>query len=323
MKNKRVLITGGLGFLGSNLARECLRQGAIVTLFDNLDEQAGGNLFNVKEIKESVRLIQQDIRDYGLVKKTVDGQDLIFHCAAYSSHTGAMNDPFSNIDVNCKGTLNLLEAVRHTSPKAKLVYAGTSTQTGKMIYSPMDENHPEFPLDIYSANKSLAEKYVLIYGNSYGLDVTVLRFANTYGPRAYIKSARLGFINYFIGLGLAGKKITVFGDGKQLRNVSFVEDSIAAMILTTQREEARGQVYFAVSKERYSVAQIAESIASVIGGQLEFIGWPQDRVAIEVGDALITNEKIYNNLGWSPTTTLAEGLSKTALFYRPNLKEYL
>ena len=215
LAGKKVLITGGLGFIGSNLAHHLITLGAQVTIYDYLDPKSGGNLYNLEGIRDKVNVIFNDIRNFEGVVAAVQNQDLIFSCAAYTSHPNSMKEPLIDIDVNCKGVINILEAVRRFNPAAKIVHVGTSTQIGRMRYEPVDELHPEFPLDIYSANKVASEKYVLIYGWAYKLQTTVVRLVNTFGPRSNIQSPDFGFMNYFIGLGLQGKDIPVFGKGEQ------------------------------------------------------------------------------------------------------------
>lgn len=323
MRNKKVLVTGGLGFIGSNLARRCLAQGAKVTVYDSLDSRAAGNLYNVHDIRADLHLISSDIRDFSDVSEAVKNQDVIFNCAAFSSHPMSMREPLIDIDVNCKGLLYLLEATRQFNFNAKFVQVGTSTQIGKMLYSPIDEHHPEFPVDIYSANKTAAEKYTLIYANAFGMRTTVIRLANVFGPRSKISNPDFGFVNYFIGLGLQGKDITVFGDGVQLRNISFVEDCISALISAAESDRANGEVFFATSDRQYSVAEIAQSISTHIGGSVRFTPWPDDRRAIEAGDAVISNAKIKDRLGWKPQYLLDEGLIVTRDYFQSSLNYYL
>jgi len=228
-----------------------------------------------------------------------------------------------DIDVNCKGVINILEAARRFNSEVKIVHVGTSTQIGKMHFSPVTELHPEFPVDIYSANKSASEKHVLIYGGAYGLKTTVIRLANVFGPRSNIKSSDFGFINFFIGLALQGKELTVFGDGQQLRNISYVDDCVAALVLAAMDDKSNGQVFFAVSDKQYNVAEIAQTLVENIGGTARFVEWPPDRKAIEIGDAVISNEKIKTTLKWKPQFDLQSGLLKTRDYFANCLKNYV
>jgi UDP-glucose 4-epimerase len=323
LKGRRVLITGGLGFIGSNLARRCLESGAKVTLYDCLDPRSGGNMRNVEEIQDDARIVLNDIRNFDGVCACIRGQDILFSCAAYTSHPNSMKEPLIDIDVNCKGVINLLEAARRFNPQIKIVHVGTSTQIGRMQFDRIDEKHPEFPLDIYSANKSASEKYVLIYGNAYDMNATVVRLTNCFGPRSNIVTPEFGFINYFIGLALQGKDLTVFGEGRQMRNVLYVGDAVEALVLAAAVPASDREVFFAAHDQHYSVADIARNITEQIGGKLRFVEWPKDRKTIEVGDAIFDNARIKSLLGWSAQTGFAEGLKSTREYFAPRLKAYL
>lgn len=315
IKGQHVLITGGLGFIGSNLSLKCLQLGAKVTIYDCLDPKSGGNMHNIKLIKDDVNIVLNDIRNFEGMCAAVLNKDIVFNCAAYTSHPGAMREPLVDIEVNCKGVINLLEAARRFNPTIKVVHIGTSTQIGRMQGDSVNELHPEFPMDIYSANKSVSEKYVLIYCSAYNMRTTVVRLANNFGPRSNIKSPDFGFINYFIGLALQNKEITIFGEGGQLRNFSYVEDSVNALILASQNEKSNGLVFFAVADRQYSVSEVASKLVEIIGGRLKYIDWPKEREAIEVGDAIISNEKIKRILKWNPEFDLIQGLSKAKEYF--------
>jgi UDP-glucose 4-epimerase len=323
MKGQRVLITGGLGFIGSNLAHRCLELGAEVTIYDCLDPRSGGNMYNVNGILDDVRVILNDIRNFEGICSVILNKDIVFNCAAYTSHPNSMREPLIDIDVNCKGVINLLEAARRFNSEIKVVHVGTSTQIGRMQFNPVTESHPEFPVDIYSANKSASEKHVLIYGGAYQIRTTVIRLANVFGPRSNIKSSDFGFINYFIGLALQGRELTIFGDGSQLRNISFVEDCVAALVMAALDEKSNDHVFFAVADRQHNVAEIAQAIVENIGGKARFIDWPADRKAIEIGDAVISNEKIKSVLKWSPQFDLESGLIKTRDYFTSCLKQYI
>ena len=323
MKNKRVLITGGLGFIGSNLAEKCLRLGAKVTLYDNLDSNSGGNLYNISDFKNEVNLIIGDILNYDSLAQLIINSDIIINCAASTSHPFSMREPWINLDINSRGVINILEIIRRFNKEVKFVHIGTSTQLGKLHYKPADENHPEFPTDIYSANKMVSEKYVLIYAKAYDLNATVIRLPNVFGPRASIHSPEFTFNNYFIGLALQNKNITVYKPGNQLRNVLYIQDAIDALILAAISNEVNKDVFFAVGDNHYSVAEIAEKTTQIIGGSVKYIDWPKERKAIDVGDAVISNKRIKDILDWKPLVDLQEGLIKTKEFYSSCLEKYL
>lgn len=320
---QRVLITGGLGFIGSNLAHYYVGQGAQVTVYDCLDPKSGGNMHNLAGIEGAVSVVINDVRNFEALASAVRGEGVVFHCAAYTSHPNSMKEPLIDIDVNCKGTINLLEAARRFNPEVKIVHVGTSTQIGRMVVSPIDELHPEFPLDIYSANKSAAEKYVLIYAQAYGLRACVVRLCNVYGPRSNIVNPDFGFVNYFIGQALQGKELLVFGDGGQRRSIAYVDDAVQLLRLAAEREESTGEVYNAGSLRPYSVAEVAETISRVIGGTVRSVAWPHERAAIDIGDAVITSEKARSQLGWQEQFELASGMTATRDYFAPRLREYL
>jgi len=324
LKGLKVLITGGLGFIGSNLAYQCLKLGAEVTIYDCLDPRSGGNHYNIHNIADSLVLSYHNILDFDQVSQVVPGKDIIFNCASSTSHSFSMREPWIDTDVNSKGVINLLEAVKRFNPKVKFVHLGTSTQLGKLSYQPADEKHPEFPTDIYSANKSVSEKYALIYAKAFGIKSTVVRLSNVYGPRASIHSPDFTFNNYFIGLALQGKNITVYGDGLQMRNVLYVDDAVSAIILAAQSDRTNGDVFFAVGDEHFTVAEIAETTVKHIGlGKVEFVGWPKGRKSIDVGDAILSNKKIKELLGWTTETCLESGLTQTKKYYENCLNHYL
>ncbi|OGX34416.1 MAG: hypothetical protein A2787_02045, partial [Omnitrophica WOR_2 bacterium RIFCSPHIGHO2_01_FULL_48_9] len=312
-----------LGFIGSNLAHTCLALGAEVTIYDCLDANSGGNMYNVFDIQDQVHFVKGDILHVDELSRQVRGKDIIFNCAASTSHPFSMRNPMLDLDANSKGVLNLLEAVKNFNKEAKFVHIGTSTQLGKSHYSPADELHPEFPTDIYSANKGVSEKYVLIYGNAYHIPVTIVRLPNVFGPRAAIHSSDFNFVNYFVGLALQGKDITVYGKGAQKRNLIYIDDCLAALVLASQNDKANGEVLFAVGDRHMAVLEIAHTIVEHIGsGRVKSIEWPLDRKVIEIGDAVLSNAKIKKTLDWVPQVDVEAGFKRTREYFQSCLEHY-
>ncbi len=324
LSGMQVLVTGGLGFIGSNLAHRCVALGAHVTVYDDLDPACGGNPVNLYGIADRVRVVRADIRSRDEIDAEISGSDVIFNCAAYTSHAGSMRDPRKADEVNVAAVLGMLDAVRSAGRPIRFVQLGTTTQLGPIRSSPADESHPEFPLDLYSATKTAAEKYVLVHGAAFGIPVTAIRLSNVYGPRASIRTPDLGFVNYFVGLALGGRDLTVFGDGGQVRTVTYVDDAVDALIRAASSAACEGQALFAAASATYTVRELADAIVRYVGGgRVRSVEWPPEREAIEVGDAVISSARLETLTGWRATTRLADGLAKTRDYYRPRLDDYV
>jgi len=323
LDGKRCLITGGLGFIGSNLAHRLIGLGAEVSIADACLDPYGWNFANIREINDKVSFTKADIRDAAAMAAAVKNQDFIFNCAAQCSHIDSMRDPFLDMDINCRGTLVLLEACRKCADTAKIVYAGTRAQMGALRHSPADEEHTDNPTDIYGADKWAAEKYHLIYNSVYGLPAASLRINNTYGERHQMRHAKYGIMNWFIRVALDGGEIQVFGDGSQTRDYNHISDVVDAMILAAQSPKSNGKYYLLGSGKETKFIDMVKAVIKAAGsGSYRLVPWPEDRKAIEVGSFFVTYKKIRDELGWEPKVSLDEGLRRTIAFYKERKKDY-
>jgi UDP-glucose 4-epimerase len=322
-RGKRVLITGGLGFIGSNLARELVEAGSEVILVDSLIPEYGGSLENIVGIEDRVRVNISDVRDEHSLRYLVQGQDILFNLAGQTSHLDSMHNPYNDLEINCRSQLSILEACRHHNPDARVVFASTRQIYGRPEYVPVDERHPLAPVDVNGINKTAGEWYHLLYGDVYGVPVCVLRLTNTYGPRMRVKDARQTFLGYWFRQLLAGEELLVFGDGTQRRDFNYVDDAVRAFLLAATRDEAVGKVYNLGDDEVASLRELAELLVEVNGGgSYRIVPFPPDRKAIDIGDYYADFSRIRDELGWSPSVRLAEGVSRSLTFYRERRAAY-
>lgn len=319
-----VLITGGLGFIGSNLARRLVDLGAHVTIVDSLIPDYGGNLFNIAGYESRLHVNIADVRDPYSMRALVKGHQVLFNLAGQVSHMDSMTDPFTDLDINTRSQLSILEACRYENPAIKVVYAGTRQQYGKPRYLPLDEDHLQAPTDVNGVNKLAGEWYHIVYHTAYGLRTTSLRLTNTYGPRQLIKHNRQGFIGWFIRLAVEGKTIQLYGDGSQLRDLTYVDDVVDAFLRAGACEEANGRVYNLGGIAPVSLRELAELIVYLAGrGRLEFVPWPADRQKIDIGDVYSSYARIGAELGWQPKMPLPTGLERMIDYYREHGEHYL
>ncbi len=320
---KAVLITGGLGFIGSNLARRLVDLGARVTLVDSMIPDYGGNLFNIVGYEERVRVNIADVRDPYSMRALVRGQDVLFSLAGQVSHIDSMRDPFTDLEINARSPLSILEACRQENPGVKVVYAGTRQQYGKPRYLPLDENHLQHPTDVNGVNKLAGEWYHMVYHTAYGMRTASLRLTNTYGPRQLMKHNRQGFIGWFFRLAVEGKTIQLYGDGSQLRDLCYVDDTVDAFLRVGASDAANGQVYNLGGLGPISLAELAAKIVEIAGrGKVEFVPWPEERKRIDIGDVYSSYARLEAALGWRPAVALEDGLRMTIDYYRRNRRYY-
>jgi len=321
--SRNVLITGGLGFIGSNLARRLTDLGARVTVLDSLIPEYGGKLFNLDGYQDRIKVNIADMRDEYSMDYLVRGQDFIFNLAGQVSHIDSMRDPYVDLDINCRSQLSILEACRKHNPRVRIVYSGTRQIYGKPQYLPVDEKHPIDPVDVNGVNKMAGEWYHLVYQRAYGLRATSLRLTNTYGPRMRVVDARQTFLGIWIRRAIEGEDILVYGDGQQKRDFTFVDDAVEALLLTAAREEAIGQIYNLGGDEAISLRDLADQLIALNGGgAFRLVPFPAELKAIDIGDYYGDYGKIKNELGWAPKVKLYEGLRRTLDYYRQHRVEY-
>jgi UDP-glucose 4-epimerase len=313
----RVLITGGLGFIGSSLARELVEAGAEVVLVDSLVPEYGGNRANIRGIEDRVHVNVSDVRDRHSLLRLVEGQDFLFNLAGQTSHLDSMLDPYADLEINCRSQLSILEACRHRNPRVRIVFAGTRQIYGVPQSLPVDERHPIAPVDVNGINKAAGEWYHLVYERVYGIPVTVLRLTNTYGPRMRVRDARQTFLGWWFRLLLAGEELTIYGDGSQRRDFTYVDDAVSAFLLAAARDAASGKVYNLGSSEVVTLKELAELLVEVNGGgSLRLVPFPEERKAIDIGDYYGDFSKIEAELGWAPRVGLREGVARSLEYYR-------
>jgi len=321
--DRKVLITGGLGFIGSNLARRLVDLGARVTLVDSLIPEYGGNLFNIAGLEDHVQVNISDVRDQHSMRYLVQGQDYLFNLAGQTSHMDSMEDPGTDLEINCRAQLSILEACRRYNPRIKVVFASTRQIYGKPDYLPVDEKHLLRPVDVNGINKMAGEWYHILYNNVYELRACALRLTNTIGPRMRIKDARQTFLGVWVRLLLEGKTFEVWG-GEQLRDFTYVDDVVDAFLLAAASKEANGEVFNLGCERVIGLKALADLLVEVNGGgRYEIRSFPPDRKRIDIGDYYADYSRIRSVLEWEPKVSLREGLARTMAFYRDHLAHYL
>jgi len=322
-KDKSILITGGLGFIGSTLAIKLTEYGANVALIDSLIPEYGGNLFNISDIKDKVKVNIADVRDESSMRYLVKDQDIIFNLAGTLSHIDSMTDPYTDLDINCRSQLTILEACRKNNPKVKILFSGTRGQYGKAEYLPVDEKHPLRPTDVNGINNMAGEWYHILYNNVYGIRATSLRLTNVYGPRHQMKHSKQGFLNWFIRLAMEDKEVPIYGDGLQKRDFNYVDDVIEALLFAAATDKTDGQVYNIGTMNPISILDVIKKIVKITRkGSYKLIKYPEDKKKVEVGDYYADYSKFSKAIGWSPKTNFEEGLERTVRFYEKNKKYY-
>ncbi len=319
---RHVLITGGLGFIGSNLAIQLVRRGAHVTILDSLIPQFGGAPFNIETIRKQVVVNISDMRDPNSLDILVQGKDYIFNLAGQVSHGDSMRDPQLDLAVNCVSTMNLVEACRKFNPGARLLYTSTRQVYGRPQRLPVTEEHPTLPIDVNGINKLAAEYYHLLYHSTYGIRSTVLRLTNTFGPRQQIRSNRQGFATIFLRHALRGETISLYGGGRQLRDFNYVDDVVSALLLAISSDACQGRFFNLGSTKSHSLLEFVEVLRRFCTFRVESVPFPEDKKIIDIGDYYGDFSKFNAATGWRPAVGLEEGLERTVAFYREHKEIY-
>ncbi|MDR5171221.1 NAD-dependent epimerase/dehydratase family protein [Methylobacillus flagellatus] len=320
---KDILVTGGLGFIGSNLVKRLVALNANVTVVDSLLPLYGGNAFNLHGLELSVKINISDVRDSHAMAYLIKDKDYLFNLAGQTSHLDSMTDPRTDLDINAAAQLSILEACRQHNPAVKIVFASTRQLYGKPEYLPVDEAHPIKPVDVNGINKLAGEWYHILYNNVYGIKACALRLTNTYGPGMRVKDARQTFLGIWLRRLIEGKPIAVFGDGLQLRDFNYVDDVVDALLLAAASEAAQGQVFNLGSEEVVNLQQVAEMMTQLQpGSSYEIVPFPPERKAIDIGDYYSDFNKIKQVLGWSPKVDLQQGLAASLDYYRLHHGKY-
>jgi UDP-glucose 4-epimerase len=321
---KKVVITGGLGFIGSNLAIRLVELGADVTLVDSMIPDYGGNLFNIEPIKDKVKINFSDVREPYSLEYLIKNQAYLFNLAGQVSHIDSMTDPLTDLDINTRAQVFILEACRNFNPAIKVVFASTRQLYGKPQYLPVDERHPLYPTDVNGINNMAGEWYHTLYHNVYDLNTVSLRLTNTYGPRQLLKHNRQGFIGVFIRQLIQGEKIRIFGDGQQIRDLTYVDDVVEALLRAGAKPECSGQVYNLGGSQPINLLNLVQLLIELNGsGEYEVIPFPPDKKRIDIGDYYGDYRKFWQMTGWQPQISLREGFAKMLAYYKENLAQYL
>ncbi|MBM3488233.1 MAG: NAD-dependent epimerase/dehydratase family protein [Alphaproteobacteria bacterium] len=323
LRGRRVLVTGGLGFIGSNLARRLVELGADVVLVDSLIPEYGGNLFNVAGIEDRARVNISDVRDVHAFRHLVRDRELLFNLAGQTSHLDSMRDPVADLEINCAAQLNMLETCRRHAPGIKIVFASTRQIYGRPDYLPVDEKHILRPADVNGINKMAGEWYHILYNNVHGLKATALRLTNTFGPRMRVKDARQTFLGVWIKAVVRDEPFEVWG-GQQLRDFSYVEDCVDALLAAATTDAVDGRFYNLAGDRVISLHDLAELLVEVAGGgRYEIKAFPPERKKIDIGDYYAEDTAFRTTTGWQARTRLGDGLAATLAFYRQNIDRYL
>lgn len=320
---RRVLVTGGLGFIGSSVTVRLAEAGARVTVLDALLPAYGGNRYNVEPVVDRIRVVEGDVRNRALVESLVEGQEVVFHFAAQVSYLDSMDDPLLDLDISLRGTLNVLESCRRVSPATRVVSIGSRMQFGRIERLPVDESHPMRPQSVYALHKLVAEQYCRLYHEAFQVWTAYLRLSNPFGPRQQIRHGKYGIVNWFVRLALEGRPLTVFGDGAQARDYFYIDDAVDAFLLAATWDGPGGETFNIGGGEPISFRTMAETIARLTGAGVEYVPWPGNWKAVETGDYVTDIRKARRLLGWAPKVPFEDGIRRTVAYYRAAFDRYV
>ena len=321
-QGKRILITGGCGFIGSNLAIELVQQGAIVTIVDSMIPDFGGNLFNLQPIRKDVELSFTDIRDLHAMRYLVQDKEIIFNLAGQISHIDSMKNPFQDLEINTTSQLQLLEICKEYNPAVRIVLTSTRQVYGRPQYLPVDEQHPISPVDVNGINSWAGEQYHLLYQKVYQLPTVILRLTNTYGPRQLVKHTRQGFTGTFIRRAVEGNEIQLFGTGEQKRDFIYVADVVESLLIAGEHPDVVGQTYNLASSPPHSLKEFVEMLQEVTVFPFQLVPFPEEKKKIDIGDYYGSCERFTNITGWEAKTDLRQGLQKSVQYYQKFIEHY-
>lgn len=323
-KNRRVFVTGGVGFIGSNLALALARLGAQVTVADSMERGCGANEFNLAEAGDQVKRVIANIGEESRIEPALDGCEAVFNLAGEISHIHSIHYPERDLDLNLRAQLVFLRSCQKVAPGARIVYGSSRQLYGVPDYLPVDEEHPIRPVDFNGVHQWAAENYHYLFSNLFSLDVTCLRLTNVYGPRQSLLKPCQGFIGSFFRLALHGEKISVFGDGRQLRDMLYVDDAVEAFLLAGAAGTSGSHVYNVGGPTPLTLLEIAQMVAQAAGGApVECVPFPEDRKAIDIGSYYSDYAKIRRELAWEPRTEFCRGAEQAVAFYRRFAQHYL
>jgi len=323
LAGKRVLILGGLGFIGSNLAIRLVSLGAKVVVVDSMLPRYGGNLLNIEPVKDQIDINFSDIRDIYSLEYLVKGTEYIFSVAGQTGHLLSMTDPFTDLDVNCRAQLSILECCRKYNRDVTIINASTRQVYGKPLSLPVSENHPLVPTDVNGINKIASEHYYTLYSKLYGIRCVSLRLTNTYGPRQQLRGNEQGFTGIFIRNALTQNRIDIFGDGTQKRDFNYIDDVVDAFILAAENANRESHIYNLGADKLYTLLDFVKILQGICPLEYRLVPFPPDHAAIDIGDFQADDSKFKTEIGWSPKIDLTEGLTRTVEYFRPKIEGYL